>query len=71
MSSVKYESHVLSCMLPSFSTCRGQFGDLLFGGAQRGEAELLRELREAGVGQERHVAQQLVTTVTANTNRSV
>ena len=72
MSSVKCESPtVLSFCHTSFSTCRGQFGDLLFRGAQRGETELLRELREAGVGQERHVTQQLVTTVTANTNRSV
>lgn len=42
---------------------RGQFVDVIVGGAERGEANLLRELGKTGIGQQRHVAEQLVATV--------
>lgn len=44
---------------------RGKLFDFLIGGAQRGESNLLRELCEAGIGQQRHVTQQLVDGIAA------
>ena len=44
---------------------RGQLLDLGVGRAQRGQADLLGELGEARVGQQRHVSDQLVDAVPA------
>lgn len=44
---------------------RGELFDFLIGGAQRGESNLLRELCEAGIGQQRHVTQQLMDGIAA------
>ncbi len=41
----------------------GYLNDVFVGGAKRGEADHLRELGELRVGEERHVAEQLVDTV--------
>lgn len=43
----------------------GQFLNVLVRRSQRSQTDLLRELSELGVGQQRHVTQQLMTRVTA------
>lgn len=48
---------------------RGELFDFLIGGTQRGESNLLRELCEAGIGQQWHVSQQLVDGITARWRR--
>lgn len=45
------------------NTYRGQFFHVIVGGAERRQPDLLRELRESRVREQRHVAQQLVTNV--------
>lgn len=42
---------------------RGQFLDVVVGRAERGQSDLLRELRERRVGEQRHVPQKLVADV--------
>lgn len=44
---------------------RGQFLDFLVGGAERSEADLLGELGEAWIGQQRHMPQELVDAISA------
>lgn len=45
------------------ATHRGQFLDVLVGRSQRSQTDLLRELSELRIGQQRNVTQQLVTRV--------
>lgn len=44
---------------------RGQLVHVFVGGAERSQSQLLRELREARVGQQRHVSKDLVAAVPA------
>lgn len=48
---------------PARAAYRGQFLDVVVGRAERGQPDLLRELRERRVGEQRHVPQKLVTYV--------
>jgi len=51
-------------------THRGQLLDFFVGGTQRGQSNLLRELGEAGIGQQGHVTQQLVNGVAVMTENN-